>query len=86
MINQPVFAFCHTEDYRRLDRILDRDNDVAAGFFAPLQLQNPAITEEQRRNILAYIEAEDISEDDIQRIANSARIVGQIQATPVATR
>ena len=84
MINQPVFAFANTEDYRRLDRILDRDNDVAAGFFAPLQLQNPAITEEQRRNILAYIEAEDISEDDIQRIANSARIVGQIQATPVA--
>ena len=40
MINQPVFAFANTEDYLRLDRVLDRDNDVAAGFFA-LQLQNP---------------------------------------------
>ena len=78
MINQPMFAFANTEDYLRLDRVLDRDNDVAAGFFAPLQLQNPAISEEQRRNILAYIEAEDISEEDIQRIAESFRIVTQI--------
>jgi hypothetical protein len=84
MINLPVFAFANTEDYLRLDRVLDRDNDVAAGFFAPLQLQNPAITEEQRRSILAYIEAEDISAEDIERIADSAGIVGQIQATPVA--
>jgi len=84
MINQPVFAFANTEDYLRLDSVLDRDNDVPTGFFAPLQLQNPAITEEQRRSILAYIEAEDISDEDIQRIADSARIVGQIQATPVA--
>ena len=84
MINQPVFAFANTEDYLRLDRVLDRDNDIPAGFFAPLQLQNPAITEEQRRSILAYIEAEDISDEAIQRIADSARIVGQIQATPVA--
>jgi len=84
MINQPVFAFANTEDYLRLDRVLDRDNDVPTGFFAPLQLQNPAITEEQRRSILAYIEAEDISDEDIERIADSARIVGQIQATPVA--
>jgi hypothetical protein len=84
MINLPVFAFANTEDYLRLDRVLDRDNDVVAGFFAPLQLRNPAITEEQRRSILAYIEAEDISAEDIQRIADSAGIVGQIQATPVA--
>lgn len=84
MINQPVFAFANTEDYLRLDRVLDRDNDVAAGFFAPLQLKNPTITEEQRQNILAYIEAEDISAEAIQRIADSARIVGQIQSTPVA--
>lgn len=84
MINLPVFAFANTEDYLRLDRVLDRDNDVPAGFFAPLQLQNPAITEEQRRSILAYIEAEDISAEAIQRIADSAGIVGQIQSTPVA--
>lgn len=84
MINQPVFAFANTEDYLRLDRVLDRDNDVAAGFFAPLQLQNPKITEEQRRGILAYMEAEDISEEDIQRIARSFNIIkNDIQVTDV---
>ena len=84
MINQPMFAFANIEDYLRLDRVLDRDNDVAEGFFAPLQLQNPAITEEQRRGILAYIEKEDISPEAIQRIAESFGIVRQIQSTPVA--
>lgn len=84
MINQPVFAFANTEDYLRLDRVLDRDNDVAAGFFAPLQLQNPNITEEQRRGILAYMEAEDISEEDIKRIAKSFNIIkNDIQVTDV---
>ena len=84
MINQPVFAFANTEDYRRLDRVLDQQGDKPDGFFAPLQLQNPAFTEEQKRRIQAYIEAEDISEEDIQRIRNSAGIIGQIQATLVA--
>ncbi len=84
MINQPVFAFANSKDYLRLDRVLDQQDDKADGFFAPLQLQNPAITEEQRRNILAYIEAEDISAEDIQRIADSFKIVGEIQSTPVA--
>lgn len=84
MINQPVFAFANAEDYLRLDRVLDRDNDVAAGFFAPLQLQNPNITEEQKRRILAYIEAEDISEEDIKRIARSFNIIkNEIQATDI---
>ena len=78
MINQPVFAFANTEDYLRLDRVLYRDNDVAAGFFAPLQLQNPQITEEQRRAIQAYIEAEDISPEDIQRIGKSFHIIKDI--------
>jgi hypothetical protein len=84
MINQRVFAFANTEDYLRLNRVLDRDNDVASGFFAPLQLQNPNITEEQRRGVLAYIEAEDISEDDIKRIAKSFNIIKKdIQGTDV---
>ncbi|HEY8157731.1 MAG TPA: catalase family protein [Methylobacter sp.] len=84
MINQPVFAFANIEDYLRLDRVLDRDNDVAAGFFAPLQLNNPNITEEQKRRILAYMEAEDISEEDIKRIARSFSIIKEdIQVTDV---
>jgi hypothetical protein len=86
MINQPMFAFANTEDYLRLDRVLDRDNDVAAGFFAPLQLKlNPAaLTEEQKRGILAYMEAENISEEDVLRIEASFKIVkGIIQKTDV---
>jgi hypothetical protein len=84
MINQPVFAFANLEDYLRLDRVLDRDNDVAAGFFAPLQLQNPNITEEQKRRILAYMEAEDISEEDIKRIARSFNIIkNEIQTADI---
>lgn len=84
MINQPVFAFANSKDYLRLDKILDQQGDKADGFFAPLQLHNPAITEEQRLHISAYIEAEDISEEDIQRIKDSFKIVGEIQSTPVA--
>lgn len=84
MINQPVFAFANMEDYLRLDRVLDRDNDVPAGFFAPLQLNDPNLTEEQKRRILAYMEAEDISEEDIQRIARSFSIIkDEIQTTDV---
>lgn len=48
MINQPMFAFANTEDYLRLDRILLRDNDVAAGFFGPI----PPISEEQKPRIM----------------------------------
>ncbi|OYV20013.1 MAG: hypothetical protein CG438_695 [Methylococcaceae bacterium NSP1-1] len=51
MINQPVFAFANTEDYLRMDRVLDRDNDVASGFFAPLFIPDPSVTEEQKQRI-----------------------------------
>jgi hypothetical protein len=88
MINQPMFAFANTEDYLRLERVLERDDDVAAKFFALLQLKNPAITEEQRRNILILAgvkEDEDISKEDekqiIQRVEESLRIVSQIIQT-----
>jgi hypothetical protein len=84
MINQPMFAFANTEDYLRLDRILLRDEDVAAKFFALLQLNNPAITEEQRRNILMLAgvkEGEDISREDIQRVEKSFEIVTKIIQT-----
>ena len=79
MINQPSFAFANTEDYLRLEKVLIRDNDKAAGFFAPLELfkDPPEITEEQRQAILAYIKAEDISEEDIKRIAKSFNIVSK---------
>jgi hypothetical protein len=88
MINQPMFAFANTEDYLRLERVLERDNDAATKFFALLQLQNPEITEEQRRNILILAgvkEDEDISKEDekqiVQRVAESLRIVSQIIQT-----
>jgi hypothetical protein len=84
MINQPVFAFANTEDYLRLNRVLDQQNDKPTGFFAPLQLQNPDITEEEKRHILDYMEAENISEDDIERIAETAKIFKEIQSTSVA--
>jgi catalase len=84
MINQPVFAFANTEDYLRLTKILDQQNDSPLGFFAPLQLKNPATTEEQKRLILAYIEAENIEDDDMQRILDTFKIVQQIQSTAVA--
>ena len=87
MINQPMFAFANTEDYRRLDKVLDRDNDNPAAFFAPLQLlKNPALTEEQKQGILAlaFIDAENVKPDEIQRTLNSFKIIGGIQATEVA--
>ncbi len=86
MINQPVFAFANTEDYLRLDKILfERGDDNAPEFFAPLQLKlNPNITEEERRRILAYMEAENISEEAMLRMGASAKIIGGIQSTPVA--
>lgn len=85
MINQPMFAFANTEDYLRLDRVLLRDNDIAAGFFAPLQLQlNPQLKEEQKRAIQAYIEAENITPDAMSRMADSLKIIkGIIQKTDV---
>ncbi|MDD5319639.1 MAG: catalase [Methylococcales bacterium] len=85
MINQPVFAFANTEDYLRLERVLDTQNDKPDGFFAPLKLKDPTITEEQKRFILEYIKAENISEEDISRILESFKIVLKIKspANPV---
>jgi len=86
MINQPVFAFANTKDYLRLDRVLDQQDDKPDGFFAPLQL-NPAVnsnlTEEKKRQILAYMEAENIAEADIQRMLHSAGIIKGIKSTNV---
>jgi hypothetical protein len=67
MINQPVFAFANTEDYLRLDRVLDRDNDVASGFFAPLFIPDPSVTEEQKQRIgnSLKIIKEDIQKTDV---------------------
>ncbi|AEJ02047.1 hypothetical protein Nit79A3_2265 [Nitrosomonas sp. Is79A3] len=45
MINQKVFAFANTEDYLRLDRILDTEgDDKAALFFVP----DPSLSDEQK--------------------------------------
>jgi hypothetical protein len=67
MINQPVFAFANTEDYLRLDRVLDRDNDVASGFFAPLFISDPSVTKEQKQRIgnSLKIIKEDIQKTDV---------------------
>lgn len=64
MINQPMFAFANTEDYLRLDRVLDQDNDVAAGFFAPLFVLDPSVTVEQKLRIAKSLE---IVKEDIQK-------------------
>ncbi len=85
MINLPVFDFANTEDFLRLVRILDRDGDKVDRFFAPLQLQNPAITIPQKIDIVAsYIQAENIENDDLERIADTFKIIGEIQSTPAA--
>ncbi|MGZ8096003.1 MAG: hypothetical protein ACXWUD_07110 [Methylosarcina sp.] len=81
MINQRMFAFANTEDYLRLDRILDRDNDVADGFFAPLQLRNPNLSEEQKQSIEAYVKAENITEEATKRLAESFRIIKDVIQT-----
>jgi catalase len=84
MINQPMFAFANSEDYLRLDRVLLRNNDNPEAFFAPLKLNDPALNEEQKQRILAYMAAENIAGDDVQRILNTFKIIQQIQATAVA--
>lgn len=80
MINQPVFAFANMQDYLRLDKVLDQDNDVPDRFFSPLQLQNPKLPEEQQHAIQAYMVAENIDAAAVKRIAESAAIVHEIQA------
>jgi len=84
MINQPVFAFATTEDYLRLHRILDRDNDDPAGFFAPLRAGDPTLPATVREAILKEIKDQQIEQDDITRIVETFKIIAGIQATPVA--
>jgi len=79
-----MFAFANTEDYLRLEKVLDQQNDKADGFFAPLQRDNPAISEDQKQHILAYMKAENIDDVAMQRIVDSFKIVQQIKASPVA--
>ncbi len=83
MINQPVFAFANMRDYLRLNRILDQDKDIPNRFFAPLQLNSSSLTEEQKRHILDYIEAENITPEDIQHMAATAAIVNGIKTSKI---
>lgn len=84
MINQPMFAFANTEDYLRLTKIIFANNDVPDAFFAPLKLQSPDLTEEEKQRIVEYIRAENLSEDDIKRIGDSFKIAQLIKSTPIA--
>lgn len=84
MVNQPVFAFANTEDYLRLDRVLDRDHDNPAGFFAPLRAGDPTLPADARAAILKEIQDQHLEPDDIKRILDTFKIIAGIQATPVA--
>jgi len=84
MINQPVFAFANTDDYLRLTQILDRNNDSPDAFFAPLRLQDPSLSEQEKQQILAYVEAENLNGEDIKRILDTLTIVKQIKASATA--
>jgi len=52
MINQPAFAFANAEDYLRLNQIIKENNDDPTLFFAPLQVDVPGVTAEQKARIL----------------------------------
>ncbi len=84
MINQPVFAFANTDDYLSLMRVLDRNDDDADGFFAPLKLKDPTLSEQEKQKIQAYIKAENIDDEGLNRILNTLGIVKQIKSTAVA--
>jgi len=84
MINQPVFAFANTDDYLHLMRVLDRNDDYPDGFFAPLKLQDPTLSEQEKQQILNYIKAENIDQQAIKRILDTLAIVKQIKSTAVA--
>jgi len=64
MINQTVFAFANTEDYLRLNTILDADNDVAKRFFKPLLVPDPNVTDEQKQRIAKTF---NILTEDVQK-------------------
>lgn len=84
MINQPVFAFANTDDYLRLTRFLDRNNDNPNAFFDPLKLQDPTLSEPEKQRILEYVAEENLDQEGIQRIIDTLTIVKQIKATAVA--
>jgi len=84
MINQPVFAFANTDDYLRLTRFLDRNNDDPSAFFDPLKLQDPSLSEQEKQRILGYVKAENLDEVSIKRILDTLLIVKQIKASAVA--
>lgn len=84
MINQPVFAFANTDDYLRLTRILDRNDDNPDKFFAPLKLQDPTLSELEKQQILNYIKAENLDQEGMQRILDTLAIVKKIKMTAVA--
>ena len=52
MVNTPNFAFANVGDYHRLTKILLKDNDSPAAFFAPLEMEVPGITPEDKARIL----------------------------------
>jgi len=51
MINTPVFAFANVEDYLMLTKVLLAHDDVPDSFFAPLKVDVPGITPEQKQRI-----------------------------------
>ncbi|MGJ0484642.1 MAG: catalase family protein [Methylomicrobium sp.] len=83
MINQPNFALANIEEYLRLQRILDTQNDKLDVFFAPLLLRDLRLNNAKKNAILKYIEAENIEADDIPRILSIFKIVQSIQTTQV---
>ena len=52
MINQPAFAFANAEDYLRLTKTIRENNDDATRFFAPLKVEVPGVSDEQKARIL----------------------------------
>jgi hypothetical protein len=84
MINRPNFAFANIEDYLRLQRILDAQDDKPEGFFAPLRLKDSTLGDAEKTAIMQYIEEEKVEPGDIQRILSTFKIVQSIQITPVA--
>ncbi len=81
MINQDVFAFANTEDYLRLTRILDQNNDDPSRFFATLpSLSNPALTPAEKQEIMR---AAGLSPDAVTRMITSATIAGIISKMAV---
>ncbi|MFT5548123.1 MAG: catalase [Candidatus Azotimanducaceae bacterium] len=51
MVNSSSFAFANVEDYQRLTRTLDDNNDDASQFFSPLQVDVPEVSLEQKARI-----------------------------------